>query len=162
MSSKRYAPLSIRPEFPYLQAAGLVLGSGFAAGGIVLATMPLWFQGAAVLLLLVSAVGSWRRYIAGPHSRRVAAAGRDTRGRWWVEVPGGARHLTRLLPDTTLFPGLIVLRFATVPEGTTYSLTLTPECVDAGSWRRVLVALRHENALGEKTRPHWGQGRHQA
>jgi len=162
VSSKRYAPLSITPEFPYLQAAGLALGTGCAAAGIVLAAMPGWLQVVAGALLLISVRGAWRQHILGRHPRRVTAAGRDARGLWWVELPGGVRHTARLLPDTTLFPGLIVLRFAAMPAGTKLSIALTSECITAGTWRRLLVILRHEQPLGEKTRAGWGHGERQA
>lgn len=151
MSSKRFAPLNITPEFPLLLSLGLTLVWALGLLGLSLAELTPGLQLAGAVLSTALAVMAWRRHVAGGHAARIRAFGRDARGRWWVQTATGAYQRVRLCPDTTLYPGLLVLQF--VPTGAgkqrRFCMTLTRGRVEPDVWRRLLVVLRHEQPLAE-------------
>ena len=148
MSSKRYAPLSIEPRTPRLAAIALVLGGAGALAGLWLAGLPGWCQPPLALGVLLLLRRDWRRHVSGRDARSIHALGRDSRGHWWVTTAAG-RQGARLLGSSTVFPGLVVLSFATAGLGT-IAIALTRDRVSPELWRRLLVSLRHEKPLQEK------------
>ncbi len=118
------------------------LGAGAALGAALV--QPLWlpWTGAGCCLL------------AGAFVLRSLAPGRKVRGvdisgvgqlRLTVQQGIGSRDarvaLVRLLPGSTLWSGLMLLRLRG-EDGVVWTLALLPDCVEPGQFRQLSVAIR--------------------
>lgn len=148
MSSKRYAPLNIDPAPSRGLAVLLLLGTLAAIVAVFLSALPGWGRGGALLLVTLALWHGWRTHVSVRAPHGIRRLGRDAQGRWWIETGAGGVQRAQLLAGSTVFPGLTVLQFRT-SSGRLRAIALTSGRLSAGSWRRLLVALRHENPLGE-------------
>lgn len=148
MSSKRYAPLSVTPEAPRLLAAVLLLGAIAANLAIYRSGLSWWLQLAGMIVVLHVLYVNWRVHVSGTAPQAIVGLERDNRGNWSVQTARRGPARARLLPHSTVFPGLVVLAFAVPGQGVS-SIVLTPGRVDTETWRRLLVALRHARPPGD-------------
>jgi toxin CptA len=121
-------------------AANLAVAAALGAGLARPFWLPLLGAAACALagVLILSALGPGRK-----------VRGIDISGlgqlRLTVQQDIGARAVQtaplRLLPGSTLWPGLLLLRLRG-PDGVSWRLVLLPDSVAAGQFRRISVAIR--------------------
>jgi toxin CptA len=118
------------------------LGAGVALGaGLV---RPFWLPWAAAGCCLLAGVAVLRSPAPGPNVRRIDISGV---GQLRLTVQQGigtndARAgLVQLLPGSTVWPGLMLLRLRD-EDGVACALMLLPDSVEAGQFRRLSVAIR--------------------
>ncbi|HEU4376672.1 MAG TPA: flagellar hook-length control protein [Telluria sp.] len=118
-------------------AAGAALGAAlarpFAPAGLVAAACLL--AGAAVLGSLARRPNVRRIDISGVGQLRLTV-------QQGIDAAAAAPSVPmRLLPGSTLWPGLLLLRLGAA-DGAVCALALVPDSVEAGQFRRLSVALR--------------------
>lgn len=116
--------------------AGLALASGLA--------QPFWqpWAGAVACLLAGAAILPWRAH--WPTVRRIDISGLGQL-RLTVQLDIGSNDarvaLVQLLPGSTVWPGLLLLRLRG-EDGVPRALALLPDSVESGQFRRLSVAIR--------------------
>lgn len=115
-------------------AACIAMGAACAFG---LIGPVLWPAATGGLCVLAGVALCWRGR-ASPTPRTLDVLGPASLA-LTVQLTGGRTHrfAVRLLPGSTLWPGLLVLRLAEAPP-----LVLLPDSVPPGSFRQLVMALR--------------------
>jgi toxin CptA len=126
-------------------AACIAMGAACAAG---LVGPVLWPAATGALCMLAGTAVAWRTR-AEPTPRTLDVLGPATLA-LTVQLNGGRTHrfVVRLLPDSTLWPGLLVLRLAGAPP-----LVLLRDSVPPGSFRQLVMALRAVSGRAVETVP---------
>lgn len=122
----------------------VVFASLTAAAGIAVLSIPLDYAPKLALLGLIAAVGGralWRDRQLFAY-RAIVGLELGSEGVIRFELSDGAHVEGRVLPDTTCWPWLVVLRFHIDGRDRAESCVLLPDSLSKESWRRLALWLR--------------------
>lgn len=136
-------PINIELRRSRLLALLLVSAHTLAFFSILVLAWP-WAPGWKAPLFLAIAFSLFRSLAADrvTHLRLL-----DKGALHWAEKDGEWRS-AEVLPGTTVFAGLVVLRFSPAGGGSVISLTLLPDSMEAESFRALRVCLRWSTKRG--------------
>lgn len=118
--------------FVHLLAAGIAFTLPFGSG---------WHM-ALLGLVALSAIHSLTQRNPGPIHR----VDRDSQGRWRIATRQNDSMEAKLLPTTTVWDKLLVLRFRTKGQRLrTQSAVVMPDAMSAEKWRQLRRALQQRN-----------------
>lgn len=134
--------------FPSLSLT-LALASLMAVAGIAVLATPLPHVSKLALLALIAVSGSRALWRDGLLRARKAVIGLELEGEAAVrlELADGSHALGRVLPGTTCWPWLIVLRFRIDGRRRTDACILLPDSLRRESWRQLALWLRWDASV---------------
>lgn len=99
-----------------------------------------WVMCAALFVLVLLCVVTYRTHVSLRSRRAVVALNRYADDAWQLRLVSGASYQARLLPDSYVHPELLVLNFR-LDIGERRSVVLMSDSADAARLRRLRVGL---------------------
>jgi hypothetical protein len=124
--------------------AALIGVAGCACAAILYSAIDGYLRVLCVVLLLVHLGVLLHRYAQPPSCLL-------WRAETWLWIDSPNEHALRL-QQITLWPGFILLRFRDEKIGKTRVFVMLPDSLDADSWRRLCVYLRHMPVFPESNK----------